>query len=162
MAPQRPLRKYVVDSAESLSIVGLCFDVSSFDPCLYVVYRGSGSAVGVFATHFDDILGCGEPEISPKARNFLGKGFGKLEVQEWPFVHVGRVLGQEKDFSAMSAQADLTKNMKLLPTPPLLWAGRKEPMSMGYIKLRQCRSGELRCVTTAPLADFRARLARIA
>ena len=57
------------------------------------------------------------------------------------FVNVGMELAQEKDFSLTSTKADFAKNLKLFPTPPSFWAGRKEPLSMDYIKLRQRKLG---------------------
>ena len=63
VAFHRPLCKFLANFAESLSRVGLLFEVSWFDPRMYFVYRGLGSAVGVLATHVDDILGCGETDI---------------------------------------------------------------------------------------------------
>ena len=161
-ASHRSFHKNLVNSAKSLSSVGLRRDVSSFDPFMYFAYRKSGSAVGVLANHIDDILGCGVPDLLVEARGFLDKRFGEMEAEEESFVHAGMELGQEKDFSATSTHADFTKNLKLLPTSPELWAGRKEPLSMGYIKLRQRKSGKLRWVATVSRPDICARLAPIA
>ena len=94
---RRSLRKYPANPAESLSSVGLHFKASPFDPCVHFVYQKSGSAVGVNVTHIDDIPGPGEPDLSLKARSFLETRFGKLEVREGSFVHVGMELAQEKD-----------------------------------------------------------------
>ena len=69
---------------------------------------------------------------------------------------------REKDFGATSTRADFAKNLKLVLTPPSLWAGRREPLSMDYIKLRQRKSGESRLVATVSLPDICARLARVA
>ena len=68
----------------------------------------------------------------------------------------------EKDFSVTSTQADFAKNMKLLPTPPELWAGRKTPLSVEYIKLRQCKLGEPCWPAAVSRPNFCARLAQIA
>ena len=125
-ALQRPLRKYLVNSAESPSSVGFRFDVSSFAPRMYFVYRRSGSAVGVSTTHTGDISGCGEPDILSRARNFSQERFRKLKVLAGSLAHVGMGLGQRKDFSAALTQADFAKNVKSLPAPPPFWAGGKE------------------------------------
>ena len=162
VAAHRSRRKYVVNSAASLSSVGLRFEFPSFDPRMCFVPRGSGSAVGVSATHIDDILGRGEPEISPKARNSSGKRFGTLEVREGSFVHVGMELAQEWGFSVTLAQADFAKNVKLLPTSSLLRAGRRGPLSMDYIKLRQCKLGNVRWIATVSRPGICARSARVA
>ena len=69
---------------------------------------------------------------------------------------------QEKDFSAALAPAYFAKNLKLLPNCPALSAGRKNPLSMDYATLRQCKLGELRRVATVSRPDICARLARIA
>ena len=161
-AIHRSLNTNQVHSAKSLSSVGLRRDVSPFDPFMYFVYRKSGSAVGALATHIDDILGCGVPDLLVKVRGFSDKRCGEMEAQEESPVPAGMELGQEKDFSVTSTHADFTKNLKLLPTPPALWAGRKEPLSMSYIKLRQCASGKLRWVAAVSRPDICARLAPIA
>ena len=67
---RRPLRKYLVNSAESLSRVVLRFEVSSFDPRLNYIFRKPGGAVGATATQIDDILGCGEPDLLLKESCF--------------------------------------------------------------------------------------------
>ena len=54
-----------------------------------------------------------------------------------------------------------TKNMKLIPTPPELWAGRKAPLSLEYIKLRLCWLGEPCWVPAVSRPDICAWLARI-
>ena len=67
---------------------------------------------------------------------------------------MGMELARESDFSVTLTQADFAKNLKLLPTPPELWAGRKETLSMDYIKLRQCKLGELFWVATVSRPDI--------
>ena len=64
---------YLVDSAESLSSAGLRFEVSSFDPPPYYIFRESGSAVEAIATRKDDISCCGEPDFLLKPRRFFGE-----------------------------------------------------------------------------------------
>ena len=98
-------------------------------------------------------MGHGVPDILPDARKITGKRFGKLKVQEGSSVHVGMELAQEKDFPATLTQTDFTKNGKLLPSPPSLWAGRKEPFSTDYIKLRQCKLGGRPGVPVARIAS---------
>ena len=71
-------------------------------------------------------------------------------------------LAQEKDFSAASTPEAFTKNPKLLPTSPASWAGRKNPLSTDYAKLRQRRLSELRWGATVSRPDSCARLAEIA
>ena len=150
----RSLRKYLVNSVDLPAAVGLRFDVSSFVPRLYFVFRKMGSAVGAFATHTDDISGFREYDLLAKVRGFLVKRFGGMQVQEGSFVHVGMKLAQEEDFSVTLTQAAPTEKVKLLPTPPELWEGRKERLSMEYIKLRQCMLGELRWVATVSRPDM--------
>ena len=85
-----------------------------------------------------------------------------MKVQEGSFVHVGMELAQEKDSSVTLTQEDFTRNLTPLPTRPALWAGRKKPLATDYIKLRQCKLGELRWVATVSRLEIRAPLARIA
>ena len=118
--------------------------------------------MGELATHIDDIWGCGECDLLSKVRGFSEKRSGGMKVQEGSFVHVGMELAQEKNFSATLTQADFTQNVKFIPTPPELWAGRKEPLSMERIKLRYCKLRELRWVSAVPSPDICARWARIA
>ena len=59
-------------------------------------------------------------------------------------------------------QADFTKNLIPLPTSPELWAGRKEPSSADYIKLRQRKTREWRWAAAVSRPDICARLERIA
>ena len=47
----RPLRKYLFNSADLPVKVGLRFEVSPYDPCLYFVFGKTGGAVGAFTTH---------------------------------------------------------------------------------------------------------------
>ena len=69
---------------------------------------------------------------------------------------------QVMDFSVALTQEDFARNLKLSPTSPALWAGRKDPLSMDYITLRQCELGELCWTAAVSRPEKRARLARIA
>ena len=82
-------RPSYIAAEDSLAEVGLEFEVSSFDPCLFFVYRRDGGAVGDFATRIDDILGRGAWGVPSKTRAFLELRFGKLKVQESPFARAG-------------------------------------------------------------------------
>ena len=103
-------------SNESLKLVGLRFETSTLDPCLYAVLNNEGVAVGVFSTHIDDILGCGAPGVLERTRHYLEHRFGALKVQENNFVHVGMELAQQLDFSATLAQAEFTRQLQPLET----------------------------------------------
>ena len=83
----------------SMERVGLFCVGSTFDPCLFFAFRGNGPAVGAFTTHIDDILGCGEPGVMEKLRQFLELRFGELKLQEKHFVQVGTELSQDTSFS---------------------------------------------------------------
>ena len=74
---------------------------------------------------------------------------------------MGVELVQGKGVSATLTQADFTKNMELLTTSSSLCAGRKEPLSIDYMELRQCKLGELRWVATVPRPDISTMWARI-
>ena len=75
--------------------MGLRCEASALDPCLFFVFRAKDGAVGVFTTHFDDILGCGESDVLAKMCILLGRRFGALKLQEFPYVHVGMELAQD-------------------------------------------------------------------
>ena len=149
-------RKSLAKSAESPPSVARRFELAPFGPRMYFVYRKSGAAVGVIATHTDDVSGRGGPDLLSE------EGLGKLAAQEGSFAHVGTEPAQEEDFPATLTQADFVKNLKPLPTSSALRAGREESLSMGYIELRQCRSGVRFWVATVYRPDICARLARIA
>ena len=76
-----------------------------------------------------------------------------MAAQEGKLVHVGMEFAQEKDLSATLTRVDFGKNVRLLPTSLELWADRKETLSMEYIKLRQCKMGELRGIATVSRPD---------
>ena len=76
VAFRRSSREYVVNSVSSLPTVGPRFEVSSLDPCLYFVYRNTGSAVGVLTAQMDAILGCGECDLLAKGERFGGMFWG--------------------------------------------------------------------------------------
>ena len=75
---------------------------------------------------------------------------------------MGMELAQEEDFSVALTLAGFMENAKLFPAPPGLWAGRKEPLSMECIDLRQCKLGESRRAATVPRPGICAGLPRIA
>ena len=86
---RKTLKRYLAKSEESLKLVGLRFETSKLDPCLYIVFPADSDAVGTFSTHIDDILGCGVPGVLERTRKNLAHRLGALKVQERTFVHVG-------------------------------------------------------------------------
>ena len=95
----RSLKRHILNLGLFVKYVGLRRKASTFETCLLFVFRDRGQAVGAFATHIDDILGCGEPDVLPKIRRFPGQRFGAMKSQENSFVHVGAELNQEATFS---------------------------------------------------------------
>ena len=77
----------MLNAEESAAKERLRFRVPSFDPCLFVVFRKEGRAVGAFSTHFDDVLGCGEVACPDKIRVFSEYRFREMGAQESPFAH---------------------------------------------------------------------------
>ena len=75
---------------------------------------------------------------------------------------MGVELAQGEDFSVALTQEDFAKKLKVQPTSPALRAGRKNPLSIDYAKLRQRKLGELRWIAMVSRPDIRARLARLA
>ena len=94
------LKKELVNSVESTEYVGLRREVSSFDKSLSFVFRKVGGVVGAFATHINDILGRGEPDVPAEIRQFSEYRFGTSKLQESSYAHVGMELLQGSNFSA--------------------------------------------------------------
>ena len=94
MAVDRSLRKYSVNSVDSLFGVVLKFEASSSVPRLYFVIRKSGRAVEAFATHIDNISGCGEPDLLLKVRRFSAKRPSRLDVRKKSSARAGVELAQ--------------------------------------------------------------------
>ena len=105
-AVRRSLERYILNSGLSMKCVGRRCQATTFDSCLFFVFRGEGHAVGAFAAHIDDILGRGEPGVLAKIRNFSERRFGGLKLQESSFVHVGVELVLDSTFSATLIQGD--------------------------------------------------------
>ena len=64
--------------------------------CISKIGEGGGKggeAVAAIGAYIDDILGCGEPDLSLKVRRFPESRPGKLTVQETSCLHVGMELG---------------------------------------------------------------------
>ena len=132
VAFHRSLERQLLNSELSTKREGLRRQASAFDPCLFFVFRGHGQAVGAFATHIDDILGFGEPDILDKLRHFSGKRIGALKLQEGKFAHVGMELVQDSTFSVALTQGSLQP----LGTSPQLWAARQKVLSPEDVKLQ--------------------------
>ena len=151
-----------MNPVESLSSAGLRYEVPSFGPRLYHIFRKSGGAAGAITTHIDSILGCGRPDPLLKARCFLGRQIVNLKVEEKSFVRVGVEPAHVKDFSVTFTKKNFTRNLKPLPTSPELRGGRKEPLLFDGIKLRQCKLGDLCWVVAVSRTDICDGLARVA
>ena len=125
----------------SMERVGLRREGSTFDPCLFFVYRKQGSAVGAFTTHIDDILGCGEPGAMESIRKISELRSGELKLQEGNSVHVGVELVQDSNCSATLIQEDFAKKLQPFGTSPQLWAARQKLLSTEDVQLCQCELG---------------------
>ena len=68
----RSLTRYLLNSELSTKCIALRCQASTFDPCLLLVFRDHGQAVGAFTAHIDDILRCGEPDVPIEPRLFFG------------------------------------------------------------------------------------------
>ena len=137
------LKRYLLQSANSLKLVGLLFEVPTLDPCLFVVYNAEKEAAGVFSSHIDDILGCGAPGVLDRARYYLEQRFGPLKVQENFFAHVGMELAQKADFSVSLTQAEFARQLKFMGTSPELWKRRQHLLTDEEELLCQSKMGEL-------------------
>ena len=126
------------------------------------VFLEDGGAVGPYANHIGDIVGCGESEVIAKIRVFSDYRFESRGCTRSPPPHVGMVLPRGDDFSVQTTQEDFRKNVRRLPTSPELRAARQQPLSPEAVKLRQCKFGELFGVAAFSRLDICDRLARIA
>ena len=116
----RSLKRHLLDSELSTQGVGLRCQASAFDPCLFLVFRDQGQAVGAFTTHIDDVLGCGETDVLTKIRHFRETRFGTTKLQEDSFVHNGMELARDRNFSATLTKGDFAANLQPLGTSPQL------------------------------------------
>ena len=80
--------------------VGLRRQASTFDPCLFFVFLDGGQAVGAFAAHIGDILGCGEPDVLIRLRNCSEQRSGELKLQEESSARVHMECVHDSAFSA--------------------------------------------------------------
>ena len=64
VAFRRTLKRYLPYIKDSPKSADLQLEASEFDTCLFFVHRSSGPAAGVITTHIDDLLSCGETEVS--------------------------------------------------------------------------------------------------
>ena len=158
----KTLKRYLTQTEASLKLIGLRYQNSPLDPCLYSIYNQSEEPVGVFSTHIDDLLGCGVPGALERTRHFLEQRFGELKFQETQFVHVGMELSQAADCSVLLTQEEFTRQLSPLATSTDLWNRRQRPLTDGEILARQCKLGELCWLATVSRPDICARLAQIA
>ena len=70
---RQTLKRCLLRADSYLGRAGSKIRVSSYDPCLYFVFRDSGGAVGALPADTDDILACGEPGTFLRARACLGR-----------------------------------------------------------------------------------------
>ena len=96
--------------------MGLRFETSKLDPCLYTVFTADDEAAGSFSTHIDDILGRGAPSVLERTRRYLEHRFGALRAQGRHFVHVGMELTQLPDFSVTLTQKEFASRLQPLET----------------------------------------------
>ena len=82
VAFHRSLKKHLMNKTLSMESVGLHCEGSTFDPCLFFVFNGKGPAAGALTTHIDGILGCGEPGVMEKLRQFLEIRFGRSSCKK--------------------------------------------------------------------------------
>ena len=162
VAFRRSLERYLLIAEASLKCVGLRCQTSTLDPCVFFVFCAEGSAAGVFATHIDDILGRGAPDVLTEMRIFPGKRFGELKLQDSPFVREGMELAHGHTFPATLTQSDFAKNLQPIPVAPKLRAARQKllPPEDGHLCRRKL--GELRWLAMVSRPDIRPRLARVA
>ena len=64
--------------------------------------RKDGGAVGAVATHFDDVLGCGEQDVPAEIRLFSEYCLRAMSEQNSPFAYVGMALPAESTSESLS------------------------------------------------------------
>ena len=136
-ASHRSLRKYLLNSVDSLARVGLKFLVASFESRLNFDFRKEGGAVRDIAVHTDDILGRGVPDALSKTRVLSEYRAWPLGAQEKSFMCVGAGFPEENDSSVELTQGPFPNNLKPVPTSPELWAPRPRTLSSDEIAARQ-------------------------
>ena len=156
------LRRYLLRARESSAPVGPNFQVSTFQPCLSFVFRGSGGAVGALTSHPHDVLGCVEADILLRARKYFGSRRGGLKVGEQSFVHVGMEVSQATDAPVQMTQKNFTNAPQPIPTTPEMRASPRHPSSKKEVRICPCKLGGLCWSAAAPRADICARLAQLA
>ena len=77
VAFHRSLMRQILNSEAPMKHVGLRRQASTFESCVFLILRGAGRALGAFATHFDGVLGRGEPDVLPEIREYLEQHFSK-------------------------------------------------------------------------------------
>ena len=85
----RSPRQRILNSEASMRRVGSRCQASTFNPCLFYIFREIGSAAGSLTTHIDDIPRCGEPDVLPKIRDYLDQRFGEIKLRDFSCAHVG-------------------------------------------------------------------------
>ena len=156
------LERHQLDSDASLKRAGPRRQLSTVGPCLFFIFRNTGSAACAFTTRIDDILGCGEPDVLPKIRDFPERRFGGLKLQESSFAHVSMELVQAADFPVTLTQGEIAQSLKPFPTSPQFWSARQTMSSLEDMKLRQCKLGELHWLATVSRPDICTRSTHIA
>ena len=100
------------------------------------------------ATHSDNVLDCGEPNVSRLARKCLGRRFGYLEFQWKNFAYVGMGLTQGENSLAQLAEEKFMDALNPTPTMPSSWESSPRLQSIDEV--------------AAPRPDICARLAQVA
>ena len=129
VAFHRSLKRYLVNDADPLQAADFRLEASKFDPCPFFVYRGSGPAVGVIATHIDVLFGCGERDILQRLEKFLAARFGPVKVQKDNFTQIGMDILQKAGGSAEIAQENFPDLLCPEAASPSFWEDRTRPLS---------------------------------
>ena len=115
----------------------LRLQVSPYYSWLNFVFGQGGGAVGAFATHIDDVLGCGEQDVSARIRVPPRHRCGGMKAQEYSFAHVCIELFQEGDLSVELTQVEFTKDRQPPEASPELLATHRPPPAPEAIQFRQ-------------------------
>ena len=109
---------------------GFRFKTPASDPRPYFLHRLDGRWAGAMTTRIDDTPRCGDPHVSSRVQQCLGRRPGATQTHGASCVRVGMQLLQDSDFSAEVAKKMFMDELEFLRTSPTTWTGRRRPLSM--------------------------------
>ena len=97
--------------------------------------------MGVFTTHIDDNIGCGEAGPIPRAQRYVEGRLEALKPQGDVFTHVSMEQFWEKDCPVTVTQTKFADKSALTPTFTESWKAWRRPRSLEETLSRQFKLG---------------------